>query len=187
MIPASGTRRNHRIYLTGFMGSGKSTIGPILANTIGYDFIDVDKAIESQTGQTVKELFQTKGEEYFRMLERDLLQKVLASDPLVISLGGGTIADPVNFPVIRGSGVLVYLKTDPEQLLKRLHHKTDRPVLVDIAGDRLGEDALRLRIQELYSYREQFYKEADIVIPTDDQKVGITVDHIVKRLSGYLD
>jgi shikimate kinase len=185
MIPAD-VKRNHRIYLTGFMGSGKSTIGPILANTLGYDFVDVDKAIEEQTGQTVKELFQSMGEEYFRVLERDLIRKLLLSDDLVISLGGGTIADTVNFPVIRQSGVLVYLKTDPEQLLKRLHHKTDRPVLVDVAGDRLSEDALRLRIQELYSRREQFYNQADIIITTDEQKVGITVDQIVRRLSGYL-
>jgi len=169
------------------MGSGKSTIGPILANTLGYDFIDIDKAIEKQTGQTVKELFQSRGEEHFRVLERGLIHDLLANDHLVVSLGGGTIADPVNFPVIRGSGVLVYLKTDPEQLLRRLHHKTDRPVLVDIAGDRLDEDVLRLRIQELYSRREQFYKQADIIIATDDRKVGITVDQLVRRLSGYLD
>lgn len=169
------------------MGSGKSTIGPILANTLGYDFVDVDKAIELETGKSVKEIFQHHGEESFRDMERRLLQDLRLRDHVVISLGGGTIADPISFPLIRESGILVYLKTAPDQLFKRLHHKTDRPVLIDDAGDRLGEDELRLRIQDLYLRREQFYEQADIVVPTDEHKLGITVDQIVKRLSGLLD
>lgn len=181
------TKRNKRIYLTGFMGSGKSTIGPILANTLGYGFVDIDKAIEQQTGKTVRQIFKDPGEEYFRTLEREVIQELLGKEHIVISLGGGTIADPINFPLIRASGILVYLKTAPEHLFKRLHHKSDRPILVDIAGDRLTEEALRLRIYELYTRREQFYEQADIVIATDEHKVGITVDQIVKRLSGLLD
>jgi shikimate kinase len=181
------TKRNKLIYLTGFMGSGKSTVGPILANTLGYDFVDIDKAIEQQTGKTVREIFKDPGEEYFRTLERALVQELLMKEHMVISLGGGTIADAVNFPLIRASGILVYLKAAPEHLFKRLHHKSDRPILVDIAGDRLSEEALRLRIQELYARREQFYEQADIVISTDEHKVGITVDKIVKGLSGLLD
>ncbi len=180
-------KRGHRVYLTGFMGSGKSTIGPILANTLGYGFIDSDKEIERQTGKSVKELFQSHGEEHFRTLERTLLEDLRTKDYMVISLGGGTIADPVTFAAIRDSGVLVYLKSSPEQLFKRLHHKTDRPVLVDVSGDRLSEDALRIRIQELYTQREHFYEQADIIIPTDEHRVGITVDQIVKGLSTLLD
>ncbi len=180
-------KRANRIYLTGFMGSGKSTIGPILANTLGYDFIDIDKAIEQRTGESVKEIFQHRGEEAFRILERALLQELRVREHLVISLGGGTIADPISFPLIRESGVLVYLKTAPDQLFKRLHHKTDRPVLIDDAGERLSEEDLRVRIRDLYVRREQFYDQADIIVPTDEHKLGITVDQIVKRLSGLLD
>jgi shikimate kinase len=106
---------------------------------------------------------------------------------MVISLGGGTIADPVSFPLIRESGVLIYLKTAPDQLFKRLQNKTDRPVLVDVSGERLSEEALRLRILDLYQRREQYYEQADIIIPTDERRLGMTVDQIVKRLSGYLD
>lgn len=186
-MKAPENKRNQRIYLTGFMGSGKSTIGPILANTLGYDFVDIDKAIERQTGKTVKEIFKEHGEEYFRTLERALIQGLVSRDHMVISLGGGTIVDPVNFPVIHESGILVYLKTAPDQLYKRLHHKSDRPILVDIAGDRLSEEALRLRIKELYAHRVQFYEQADIIISTDEHRVGITVDRIVKLLSGLID
>ena len=183
----SENKRHQRIYLTGFMGSGKSTIGPILANTLGYEFVDIDKAIERQTGKAVKEIFKDHGEEHFRRLERVLIQDLQGKDHIVISLGGGTIADPVNFPIIRESGILVYLKTAPEQLFKRLHYKTDRPVLVDRAGDRLSEEALWLRIQDLFIVREQFYEKADIVVPTDEQRLGITVDEIVKRLTGFIE
>jgi shikimate kinase len=180
-------KRQNRIYLTGFMGSGKSTIGPILADTLGYDFVDIDKAIEHETGQSVKEIFRYRGEESFRTMERRLLQDLRTKDHLVISLGGGTIADPISFPLIRESGVLVYLKTAPEQLFKRLHHKTDRPVLIDDSGERLNEEELRVRIQDLYTRRERFYEQADIIVPTDEHKLGITVDQIVKRLAGLLD
>ena len=180
-------QRNRRVYLTGFMGSGKSTIGPILANTIGYEFVDIDRAIEAQTGKIVREIFQNQGEEYFRTLERALLGDLRSRDHIVISLGGGTIADPVSFPLIRESGILVYLRTAPEHLFKRLHHKSDRPILVDASGERLSEDALRVRIEEVYARRRQFYEQADIIISTDEHKVGITVDQIVRRLSNLLD
>jgi shikimate kinase len=186
-MKGTDNKRSQRIFLTGFMGSGKSTIGPILANTLGYDFIDIDKAIEKHTGKSVREIFHAQGEEYFRQLERALLQDLQAKDHLVISLGGGTIADPISFPIIRGSGILVYLKTAPEQLFNRLHHKTDRPVLMDVSGERLSEEALRTRIVELHARRQQFYEQADIIIPTDEHKLGITVDQIVKRLSEFLD
>jgi shikimate kinase len=169
------------------MGSGKSTIGPILANTIGYDFVDIDKAIERRVGESVREIFRSRGEEYFRALERTLIGEFSGRDHIVISLGGGTISDPISFPLIRASGLLIYLKTTPEQLFARLHHKTDRPVLVDASGDRLSEDALRIRIQELYRQREHFYNQAHITIATDERKVGITVDQIVKQLAGLID
>jgi shikimate kinase len=180
-------KRSRRIYLTGFMGSGKSTIGPILANTLGYAFVDVDKAIEKLTGQSVREIFADSGEPRFRELEHQLLQDIQSSEHIVISLGGGTIADPLNFPLIKASGILVYLKSTPDHLFRRLHYKTDRPVLVDANGERLSDEALRVRIEDLYARRERYYEQADIIIPTDEHKVGVTVDQIVKKLSGLVD
>ena len=177
--------RKERIFLTGFMGSGKSTIGPILANTLGYDFMDMDDTIEERQGKTVKQIFQDSGEEYFRGLERSIINELVGKKHLVVSLGGGTIVDPSNFRVIIGSGVVVYLKVTPEQIFKRLHHKLDRPILTDIRGERLSSDELRARIQELFLKREPFYSKADIIVPTDDERVGITVDRIVKKLSFF--
>jgi shikimate kinase len=178
--------RNERIYLTGFMGSGKSTIGPILANTIGYQFVDIDRAIEKSAGKSVNEIFLERGEDHFRLLERELLAGLNAVRHHVISLGGGTFADPENCNTISTSGIVVYLKTTPEHIFKRLLHKNDRPVLKNEAGERLNDGQLHARIAELYRQREPFYAKADIVILTGDKKVGITVDEIVRQLSPFL-
>ncbi len=180
------SRRSDRIFLTGFMGSGKSTIGPILANTIGYEFLDVDKTIESRENKTVNELFREHGEAHFRSLERSLITGIVGRRGLVISLGGGTVTDPDTFRIITTSGILVYLKMTPEQLYRRLHHRSDRPLLSDDQGNRLTEEALRERIQTLFAAREPLYARADIVVVTDELRVGLTVDSIVKRLNHFL-
>jgi len=178
--------RRDRIYLTGFMGSGKSTIGPIVANTIGYDFIDTDKEIERREGKSVNQIFEQNGADYFRELERILVQELSARIGMVVSLGGGTIADEVNFSIIKSSGILIYLQTSPEHLFRRLQNKTNRPTLRDEEGERLPPESLTTRISMLFDEREPFYKQADIIVPTDDFRVGITVDEIVKRLGPWL-
>jgi len=178
--------RKERIYLTGFMGSGKSTIGPILANSLGFNFVDIDKLIERREGKTVNEIFREHGEAHFRGLERSIITELSARPGLVISLGGGTITDPEIFTTIITSGILVYLKITPEQIYRRLHRRTDRPLLTDIGGEKLSEEALRQRIQSLFAAREPFYAKADIIIHTDDVRVGLTVDQIVRRVSPLL-
>jgi shikimate kinase len=178
--------RKDRIYLTGFMGSGKSTIGPILANTIGYDFLDIDRTIEAKEQKTVSEIFRENGEQYFRTLERGIVAQINTRSGLVVSLGGGTLTEPETLRAIIVNGILVYLKVTPEQLFKRLQRKTDRPLLSDIEGNRLSESELRQRIESLYAEREPIYAKADITIVTDGVRIGLTVDQIVKRLSRYL-
>lgn len=172
-----------RIYLTGFMGSGKSTIGPILANTLGYDFADIDKVVEERAGKSVKDIFHDDGEQSFRSIERTVLEELSRNDHVVISLGGGSIVDSRNFTLVKNSGILVYLQSSPDQLLRRLQHKSDRPVLSDSDGQRLDLDKLRERVMQLYADREPVYLQAHIAIYTDEQRVGITVDEIVRKLS----
>ena len=169
------------------MGSGKSTIGPILANTLGYDFVDIDHAIEEKVGKAIKQIFRESGEEYFRALEREVIDDLITKKNLVVSLGGGTIVDPANFRVINGSGIVVYLKTTPDQIFRRMRHKLDRPILTDVRGERLSTEELRGRIHELYLIREPVYAKADITVSTDDQRVGITVDRIVNKLTLFLE
>ena len=177
----------HLIYLTGFMGSGKSTIGPILANSIGYSHADIDHEIERLTQKRIAEIFLEDGEPFFRSIERSVLEKYRSEKRFVISLGGGTIANETNFEIIRSSGLLVYLKADLEHIYKRLKHKTDRPIVRSEDGTTLQDDELRSKIKSVMARREPFYNRADIIIETSERRVGLTVDEIVRRISRFIE
>ncbi len=178
--------RKERIYLTGFMGSGKSTIGPILANTLGYEFADLDRMIEECEGKPVAQIFRDSGEQYFRQKERETIASLCLKPRTVISLGGGTLSDAANFHAIMSSGIVVYLKVSPERLFNRLHRRSDRPMLTGEQGERLSESALHERIVMLFQAREPFYARADFTVETDEKRVGATVDAIVKLLADSL-
>ncbi|HCA78189.1 MAG TPA: shikimate kinase [Bacteroidetes bacterium] len=175
------------IYLAGFMGSGKSTIGPILANTLGFEFVDLDKFVEQKAGKKIKEIFATDGEQAFRTIERASLVEVSGRTECVVSLGGGTIANEENFRLIRDSGVIVYLQLSPEEIAQRVHHRTDRPLLTAPDGNKLSPEEIQQRVGDLLMKREQFYSRADVIIQADRKRVGATVDEIVRRLRGFID
>ncbi|MBI4428512.1 MAG: shikimate kinase [Ignavibacteriales bacterium] len=168
------------------MGSGKSTIGPILANTIGFEYVDVDRIIEKKADRKIVDIFAEAGERAFREVEKQALQEVSSLDAAVVSLGGGTIANEENFELIRRYGVIVYLQLSPEEILYRVRRRTDRPLLKDANGNLLTGTELEARIRELLDIREQFYSRADIIIPADKKKVGATVDEIVRKLRGII-
>jgi len=174
--------RKNIVYLTGFMGSGKSTIGPILANTLGYQYVDIDKEIETKENRSVKDIFSVNGETYFRELEHSFLSEVSKQGFVVCSLGGGTVTRQDNLELIKNNGVLVYLKTNPEHLFHRLRFKTDRPLLKPLPDQQITEQELWKKVNTLLSEREKYYNQADIVVRTDKKKVGITVDEIVKKI-----
>jgi shikimate kinase len=178
--------RRERIYLTGFMGSGKSTIGPILANTIGYDFVDLDRAIEEAEGKSVTRVFQEDGEQHFRGVEQSILEHLATRPQMVVALGGGTLGNPSNVATIASSGILVYIKISTDLLFKRLQRRSDRPLLMGKDGSRLSGAELRERIEQLSRAREPLYSRADITIDADERRVGITVDRVVRVLSPYL-
>lgn len=179
-------RRSRLIYLTGFMGSGKSTVGPILANTLGYEFFDIDKLVEQQSDKPIVQLFEMMGEQGFRGIESEALRKVAGLDGYVVSLGGGTIANEENFRLIQQSGVIVYLHLPSEEILQRVKTKHDRPMLKDLHGNPLPPNEIATRIEQLLRRREQFYERADIIISTDKKKIGTTIDEIVRRLRTFL-
>jgi shikimate kinase len=170
-------------YITGFMAAGKSTIGPILANTLGWSFYDLDKEVEKQEGMKVVELYEQKGEEYFRTTETALLKKLSEDDEVIISLGGGAIASDVNFRIIKSAGKIIYLKSSPEMAYKRLRFKRDRPAFV-FEGEKVpSKEEFLERINKLLDARKKYYEQADFVIDTDNQKVGKTVDIIAKYIT----
>ena len=169
-------------YLTGFMASGKSTIGPILANTLGWNFFDLDKEVENQEGMKVVEIFDKKGESYFRKVETELLIKLSEKDDAIISLGGGAIASEENFKIIKSSGKIIYLKSSPEMAYKRLRFKKDRPAFIFEGEEIPSKEQFLERINKLLDERKKYYEQADFIIDTDNQTVGKTVDIIAKYI-----
>ncbi|MCF6269596.1 MAG: shikimate kinase [Melioribacteraceae bacterium] len=177
-----------RIYLTGFMTSGKSTIGPILANVLGWDFKDLDRVIEELEGNSVVDIFKKKGETYFRDIEYTFLQKFTNSKNLILALGGGTIAFERNLELLNNSGKIVYLKSSPEMIYKRIKNKIDRPIFRDLvlSENPKPEDFIE-RINKLLKEREPFYLSADICIDTDKTSIGVTVDKLAKILKRVIN
>jgi shikimate kinase len=180
------THRGERVYLTGFMGSGKSTIGPILANSIGYEFADLDALVEAGAGMTVARIFRERGEEAFRVMERSALAAVAVRSRLVVALGGGVLTDPECLALVTSTGIMVYLRATPEDIAGRLRRKRDRPLILGEGGAPLEEEALRNRIRTLLVEREGLYARAEIIVDTDSSRLGLTVDKVVRRLTPYL-
>lgn len=172
----------HRlIYLTGFMGSGKSTIAPILANTLGYANLDIDLEIERRAGKKISVIFSVDGEVAFRGIEQAVLRESTRMEPCVVALGGGTITYEGNLDIIKKSGILVYLKSDAEGIYQRVKNKKCRPLLQAADGSSLPEVALRERIEQLLALREPYYKQADVTVPIGNT-IGSTVDAIVRAI-----
>lgn len=173
------------IYLTGFMGSGKTTIGQILANKIGWDFLDLDRLIEAETGRKISGIFEEMGEAYFRQLETEYLNKVSVYQNHIISLGGGTIAFKDNLNILKNSGRIVYLKTSPENVYLRLRFKTDRPVL-KMQEEQEERATVIAHITTLMENREVFYSQADVIFRTDNLPMGKAVDLLAKQIDRYI-
>ncbi len=140
------------IILTGFMGTGKTTLGRLLAERLGYEFIDTDTLIEAQIGQTIAELFQTEGEAAFRKLESKLVEELAQKEGLVIATGGGLVLDPKNVAILSESGQIICLTASPEEILARVSKQQDvRPLL--------QEEDPQAKIIELLQQRDSTYRQ----------------------------
>lgn len=178
--------RNRRVYIAGFMASGKSTLGPIVANTLGFEFVDLDAAIAAREGHSVRNIFRDKGEAYFRTAERAIVAELSLREGLIVSLGGGTVADPEAFRILTTTGILVYLRVPVREIVRRLRRKTDRPMVLGPDGERLKEEELRERVVALLARREPLYAQADVTIDADQVRLGFTVDRLVGALRPLL-
>ncbi len=160
------------------MSAGKSTVGPILANTLGWDFFDLDKEVEKKEGMKIVEIYKQKGEEYFRKSEYEILKTLSVKENIIISLGGGAIASVENFKIIKSTGKIIYLKSSPEIAYKRLRFKIDRPAFVFEGEEMPSKEKFLERINYLLESRQKYYEQADFIVDTDFQTVGKTVDLI---------
>jgi len=148
------------IFLVGYMGSGKSTLGQKLAYNLKHDFIDLDKYIEEQEGRTIKEIFEEDGEDYFRKLERLYLHRVIDTEDTVISAGGGTPCFFDNMEQMNEYGLTVYINMHPKALIPRLQNSADfRPLIEGLEGEELLD-----YVYKTLREREGFYHKAHKVI-----------------------
>jgi shikimate kinase len=162
------SNKESRIFLIGYMGAGKTTIGQQLATRLGYKFLDMDYVIEEKLQQSVSQIFSEKGEEEFRRLERECLEEISTEQNVVVATGGGAPCFYDNMERMNAYGLTVYLCLSPEQLQERLElsHKNKRPLLAQREGKELL-DFIRQNLSE----REPFYRKATLVVSGTDEEM----------------
>ncbi len=172
---------NGPIFLTGFMGTGKSRVGRTLAEQLGWVFLDTDRMIEARTGRTIAKLFATSGEEEFRKVEHECVAVAAARNNTVIALGGGALTQACNWKLIRKAGVVVSLEADVETILERVSRRDDRPLL---AG--LNQEEKRARICAMLAARAPFYERADLKVWTNiEQTPEATAEKVIQLVEQW--
>lgn len=167
------------VYLIGFMGVGKTTYGKKLAHKLNFKFIDLDKYIEDKYKFTIPSFFSVLGEEAFRTIENLCLKEISCFENIIVSTGGGTPCFYDNLNVIKSSGLSIYLKMNPLQLISRLSNsKKKRPLL----KNRTSEE-LQNFISETLTNREKYYLQADYIVDALNLKTTELVQIIQKHLS----
>lgn len=167
--------RDYQIYLTGFMGSGKSTIARYLHEIYNLDIVEMDEQIAEEQGRTIAEIFEQEGEPFFRELETQLLRRLNKQDNVVVSCGGGTVMRECNVQEMKKKGVIVLLCAEPETVLARVCISDDRPLL---KGHMNAE-----YIKELMDRRMPAYvAAADVAVKTDRRSTGDICTEIMQRV-----
>jgi len=164
-----------RVLLVGLPGCGKTTVGRQLARRLGLPFNDSDQLIEQRLGCSIRDFFAREGEEAFRDVEESVVLELTQGGPGVMATGGGAVLRPANRQRLRGAGQVVYLRSPPEELFKRLRHDRNRPLL------QVADPMAKLR--SLYDERDPLYREtAHFVIETGRPSVPTLVRKIIMQL-----
>lgn len=163
------------MYLVGLPGSGKSTVGRHLAKRLGAPFLDSDHVIEERLGCSIREFFEREGEDRFRDLESEVLEELTRRPGVVLSTGGGSVLRQANRECLHQRGQVVYLRSHPEEIFRRLRHDRVRPLL------QVADPLQRLR--DLFAVRDPLYREtAHFVIETGRPSVATLVNMIAMQL-----
>jgi len=162
------------IYLVGFMGTGKTSVGFQLAKDKGWNFVDLDELIEFKEQRRIVDIFAKDGEAYFRKVEKKILNQVSTQKKFVVACGGGVVLDKNNLKLMKKTGMMVCLSATPEEILKRVSSNNGRPLL--------NVDKPKKRIELLLKMRAPYYMQADKMIDTS----GLSIKQVVKKISKIL-
>mgnify|MGYP000907824717 CR=1 FL=1 len=163
------------IYLVGPMGVGKTTVGRSLAKSLGLEFVDSDQQIEERTGVSISTIFDIEGEEGFRARESKILNNLCQMSNIILATGGGIVILPKNRKILKNSGLVVYLYSSIDQLLRRTAKSKTRPLLEN-STDR------KKTITELLETRDVYYREvASFVVDTTGKKLHEVINLIIRE------
>ena len=162
------------IILTGFMGVGKTSVGTQLAYDIGFTFVDTDCLIEADQNMTIADIFEKRGEPYFRDVEANIIQRVMMGQHQVISTGGGAVIRDENRQAFKKAGLVVCLSARPEVIYERIKHESHRPLL-------RTPDPLE-KIREMLNSRAEFYATADVTIDTSEKTIDAVLRGIKEKI-----
>jgi shikimate kinase len=161
------------IFLMGFMGAGKTTVGKILAKRLRLTFIDLDEVIEKELNLTIQEIFSRYGEDFFRDAETKALRSIADKDRYVVATGGGVVLRKENWQIMIANGITVYLRAPAEVLWTRVRNNTSRPLLqVENPFERLCE---------LFTQRIPQYEKADLIVDTENVSPEDVAEEIIKK------
>ena len=164
------------IALIGFMGTGKTAVGKVLAEKLGRSFVELDLLIEQKVGKAISEVFQQEGEIAFRELELEVTREVSKSRDLVIACGGGIVLNKINVDRLKENAIIVYLTASPGVILKRVANEEGQRPLLEV-------DNPVLTIREMLRFRKPFYERAaDIIINTSRLDINSAAEQIISRL-----
>ena len=160
------------LYLVGFMGTGKTTVGRAVATRLGFEPLDSDHEIEREMGRTVAQIFAREGEAEFRALERKFIERGHPDRGVVVACGGGLVVQPGMLELLRSKGVVICLHANPDTILQRTAQARTRPLL--------NVENPETRIRQLFAEREETYKRAGTVILTDFRPLHDVVMHVLR-------
>ncbi len=167
------------IVLVGFMGTGKTTVGKLIAQNLNRQFIATDDLIVKKAHMSINDIFEKRGEPYFRELERDVIVEVSKKHSVVIDAGGGVVINELNVKDLKANGIIFCLNATAPEILKRVEKYKHRPLLngLEIVGQ-IGNQLLEIR--RLLKEREEYYKRADYQIDTNGKSIKEVSQGIIK-------
>ena len=155
------------------MGAGKSSVGRAVAEQLGFEFVDTDEMIESRTGKSISQIFTTDGEAHFRELEHKVVMQLESSKGCVISTGGGLPTNQANIDSLKSHALVVALCVSPERIWDRVRHQSHRPLL--------QTPDPQAKIREMMAARAPFYRQADVLLNTDNRSMRQVVQQVVQQ------